>query len=147
MECIGGSGYVEESTMPRLFRESPLNSIWEGCGNIQSLDILRALEKSPEATEALFNEIELSGGADKRLDHFIEKLKSDIFSNNFTQGAARSLASRIARATQASLMVRHASGAAANYFLATRIYEEQGIYGTHDAPDLATSIIDHSLAL
>ena len=86
MECLGGSGYVEESVMPRLFRESPLNSIWEGCGNIQSLDILRALGKSPAAAEALFNEIELSGGADKQLDNFVEKLKSDIFSNNVTEG-------------------------------------------------------------
>lgn len=146
MECLGGSGYVEESVMPRLFRESPLNSIWEGCGNIQSLDILRALGKSPAAAEALFNEIELSGGADKQLDNFVEKLKSDIFSNNVTEGAARSLASRIARATQASLMVRYASDPAANYFLATRIYQEHGIYGTHDAPDLAASIVDYSLA-
>ena len=145
MECLGGSGYVEESTMPRLFRESPLNSIWEGCGNIQSLDILRALEKSPEASEALFNELELSRGADKHLDNFLDKLKSDIHGRNFTPGSARGLASRLARAIQASLMVTYANDPAANYYLATRIHTEHGVYGTHDAPDLATRIIDYSL--
>lgn len=145
MECIGGSGYVEESTMPRLFRESPLNSIWEGCGNIQSLDILRAMEKSPEASEALFNEIELSRGADKTLDQFVDKLKSDIASNQFTEGSARTLASRMARAIQASLMIRFSSDPAASYFLATRIHEEHGIFGTHDNAKLAVDIIDYSL--
>lgn len=147
MECLGGSGYVEESTLPRLYRESPLNSIWEGCGNIQSLDILRAMEKSPEASDVLFNEIDLSRGADKQLDNFVDALKSDIHSRNFTQGAARSLTSRMARAMQASLMIRNASDAAANYFLATRIQKEHGVYGAHDAPELATQIIDDSLAL
>ena len=147
MECLGGSGYVEESTLPRLYRESPLNSIWEGCGNIQSLDILRALDKSPEASDVLFNEIDLSRGADKQLDQFIDALKSDIHSRNFTQGAARSLTSRMARAMQASLMVRNASDAAANYFLATRIRQEHGVYGTHDAPELSSRIIDDGLVL
>jgi len=147
MECLGGSGYVEESTMPRLFRESPLNSIWEGCGNIQSLDILRALEKSPEASEVLFNDIELSRGSDKHLDNFVDQLKSDIHARNVTQGAARSLASRLARAIQASLMIRYASDPAANYFLATRIVNEHGVYGAHDAPELAASIIESSLDL
>jgi len=147
MECLGGSGYVEESTMPRLFRESPLNSIWEGCGNIQSLDILRAMQKSPEAAEALFTELEVSRGSDKQLDSFVEKLKSDIQSQSITQGGARNLASRMARAIQGSLMVTYASDAAANYYLATRINVEHGVYGMHDAPDLALRIIDDSLAV
>ena len=145
MECLGGSGYVEESTMPRLFRESPLNSIWEGCGNIQSLDILRAMEKSPEAAEALFNEIELAKGADKSLDRFIETLKTNIQKQAFKPGAARQLASALARAIQASLMVQFATDASANYFIATRIHTEQSVYGTHDDDNLVKRIIDHSL--
>lgn len=147
MECLGGGGYVEESALPRLFRESPLNSIWEGCGNIQSLDILRALEKSPEASEVLFNDIELARGADKQLDTFVDTLKSDIRSRNFSQGAARSVASRMARAIQASLMLRYANTPSADYFIATRIHKEHGIFGTHDAPSLAKSITESSLAL
>lgn len=147
MECLGGSGYVEESTLPRLFRESPLNSIWEGCGNIQSLDILRAMEKSPDACDALFTEIERAKGADKTLDVFVETLKRDIQAKNFTPGAARTLASRMARAIQASLMIRYAEDASANYFLATRIHTEQSVYGTHDAPELVTNIIDYSLGV
>lgn len=146
MECLGGSGYVEESTLPRLFRESPLNSIWEGCGNIQSLDILRALEKSPEAVEAFFTEIEHAKGADKTLDRFVETLKSDIQSQAFTPGAARNLASRMARAIQASLMAQYATDASANYFIATRIHTEHSVYGTHDAPELVAKIIDYSLS-
>lgn len=145
MECLGGSGYVEESALPRLFRESPLNSIWEGCGNIQSLDILRALEKSPQAAAAFFDEIKLSHGADKKLDQFVDRLKSDIQQRNVSAAGARSVASRMARAIQASLMVRYASDPAANYFLATRIHNEHCIYGAHDATDLADSIIDYSL--
>jgi len=145
MECLGGSGYVEESTMPRLYRESPLNSIWEGCGNIQSLDILRAMEKSPEAAEALFNDIEIANGADKELDGFVQKLKSDIHARTFTPESARSLASRMARAIQASLMVRYAGDSAANYYLATRIHTDHGIYGTHDDASLAANVIENSL--
>jgi len=145
MECLGGGGYVEESTMPRLYRESPLNSIWEGCGNVQSLDILRAMHKSPESVEALFNDIELANGSDKQLDNFIKELKSDIQAAVVNPGAARSLASRLARAIQASMLVRYASDASANYFLATRIHREHGIYGAHDSPDLAVDIIENSL--
>jgi len=145
MECLGGSGYVEESTMPRLFRESPLNSIWEGCGNIQSLDILRALEKSPDACDAFFTEVERAKGSDKTLDRFVETLKHDVQSQTMTPGTARALASRMARAIQASLMVQYATDASANYFIATRIHTEQSVYGTHDAPELVAKIIDYSL--
>ena len=145
MECLGGSGYVEESTMPRLFRESPLNSIWEGCGNIQSLDILRAMEKSPAAVDAFFTEVELAKGADKTLDNFVKKLKVEIQSHTFTPGGARALASGMARAIQASLMVRYSTDASAKYFIATRIHNEQSVYGAFDAPELVADIIDYSL--
>jgi len=104
------------------------------------------MKNSPEAVEALFNDIELSRGADKQLDNFVGKLKSDIHAQAFSPGAARTLASRMARAIQGSLMVRYAGDAAANYFLATRINTEHGVYGAHDATDLAVKIIDSSLA-
>ncbi len=142
MECIGGNGYVEESGMPRLFRESPLNSIWEGCGNIQSLDILRVLAKSPNAVDALFNEINQARGVDSALDGFMDALIDDIKKANYSEGSARQLASRLARTIQASLMVRYAQPDAATYFIASRIFTEHGIYGQHDDTSRAKLVID-----
>ena len=78
LECLGGNGYVEESGMPRLFRESPLMSIWEGSGNVQCLDALRAMVKSPASTEVLFDEIDEARGADARLDDFTDRLDDSM---------------------------------------------------------------------
>ena len=78
LECIGGNGYVEESVLPRLYRESPLNSIWEGAGNVNALDLLRAAAKEPESVEALLAEIELASGADARLDAAGRRLRDEL---------------------------------------------------------------------
>jgi len=145
MECLGGGGYIEESPMPRLFRESPLNSIWEGCGNIQSLDILRAMQKSPDAAEALFADICSVRGSDSLFDKFTDTLKKEVASTQITPGAARSLASRLARAIQASLMIRYSQSDNAAYFIETRIATEHGIYGAHDAPGVVGNILDTAI--
>ena len=145
MECLGGGGYIEESPMPRLFRESPLNSIWEGCGNIQSLDILRAMQKSPDAAEALFADICSVSGSDSVFDKFTDTLKKEVTSTQMTPGAARSLASRLARAIQASLMIRYSQSDNAAYFIETRIATEHGIYGAHDAPGVVGNILDTAI--
>src|ERR1051325_9335512 len=74
LECLGGNGYVEESIMPRLYREAPLYSIWEGSGNVMCLDVLRALSKEPATVEALLAELQLTAGADKRLDAYVKSI-------------------------------------------------------------------------
>ena len=128
LECLGGNGYVEESMMPRLYREAPLNSIWEGSGNVNALDVLRALAKEPEGLKAFLAEIDLARGADRRLDAAIERLR-DVLAAPVEAGARR-LVEDMAVTLQASLLVRHAPPAVAEAFLATRLPGSmRGIYG------------------
>lgn len=145
LECHGGNGYVEESIMPRLFRESPLNSIWEGCGNIQSLDVLRAIAKQPVVVEAYLQELGKAQGSDTTYDRFIMELKNDIAAAKFTDTSARALSSRLARAFQAAMLIQHAKPASAEHYLATRIATEHGIYGTYGSSTTASRIIDYAL--
>ncbi|NSL43077.1 acyl-CoA dehydrogenase family protein, partial [Streptomyces sp. 8P21H-1] len=100
LECLGGNGYVEESGMPRLLRESPLNSIWEGAGNVQALDVLRALQREPAALDAYLREVGLARGADHRLDGAIKDLLTDLADLDGAEGRARRLAERIALVLQ-----------------------------------------------
>jgi putative acyl-CoA dehydrogenase len=123
LECLGGNGYVEESAMPRLFRESPLNSIWEGSGNVICLDVLRALRRDPASVAALFAELDLSSGADPRLDATIADLRRQV-ADHPAEHTARRIAGRIARCLQASLLVRTSPSAVADAFVATRIVIE-----------------------
>ncbi|HEV3317397.1 MAG TPA: acyl-CoA dehydrogenase family protein, partial [Candidatus Angelobacter sp.] len=112
LECLGGNGFVEESIMPRLYREAPLNSIWEGSGNVICLDILRALAKEPASLDALISEIRLATGADSRLNAFIADVESSLVkgrNGSDSEGQARQLAEKLALALQASLLVRHGS--------------------------------------
>ena len=129
LECLGGNGYVEESGMPRLYREAPLGSIWEGSGNVAALDALRALTRQPEAAEAFFAELNQARGADARLDDAIERLKKDAADP--AEQAARRLAESMAVTLQASLLIRHGHPAVADAFAATRLGTEGGrAYGT-----------------
>jgi putative acyl-CoA dehydrogenase len=130
MEVLGGNGYVEESALPRLYREAPLNSIWEGSGNVMCLDVLRATRREPAAVEALFDELALARGGDIRLDSHVAALKSALAGtvggefgpDDVTgEGGARRLAGGIAAALAAALMVRHASPAAADAYCASRL--------------------------
>ncbi|WP_030166273.1 acyl-CoA dehydrogenase family protein [Spirillospora albida] len=131
LECLGGNGYVEESAMPRLFRESPLNSIWEGSGNVAALDLLRAVARDPETLEAFFAEVELAGGADARLDAAVRQAKDDFTDVTTAEQRARRIAERLALALQASLLVRHGHPAVADAFCATRLAGDWGTaFGT-----------------
>jgi putative acyl-CoA dehydrogenase len=132
LEVLGGNGYVEDSGMPRLYRESPLNSIWEGSGNVICLDVLRAMAKTPHVVDALFAEIELGSGADARLDAFVDSLRSELAGPiDEVESQARRLVERMALALQGSLMVRHASPAAADAFCASRMAGDWGrAFGT-----------------
>ena len=127
LECLGGNGYVEESGLPRLYREAPLNSIWEGSGNVNALDVLRALAREPAALEALQAEIGLGRGADGRLDTAIDELGKDLASPD--EASARRLVERLALVLQGSLLVRHAPPYVADAFCASRLAGDRGSYG------------------
>ena len=140
LECLGGNGYVEESGMPRLYREAPLQSIWEGSGNVAALDALRALTRQPESAEAFFVELDEARGADRRLDDAIEGLKKDAADPS--EQAARRLAESMAVTLQASLLVRHGHPAVADAFTATRLGRDGGrAYGTLPAGTPAEAIV------
>ncbi len=126
LECLGGNGYVEESGMPRLYREAPLNSIWEGSGNVTALDLLRALQRQQGPADALADELALARGGDPRLDAAISRLSSALRdlatrAGPDAQFAGRRLAGAITVALQAALLVRHAPGQVADAFCASRL--------------------------
>src|SRR5439155_1893559 len=106
LECLGGNGYVEESVMPRLYREMPLNSIWEGSGNVICLDVLRALAKSPESLEPFMAEVEEGAVAEPRLARFVDRLKGELSDFDEAERRARRIVERVALALQGSLVVR-----------------------------------------
>ncbi|MFE6406835.1 acyl-CoA dehydrogenase family protein [Streptomyces sp. NPDC057837] len=130
-ECLGGNGYVEESGMPRLVRESPLNSIWEGAGNVQALDVLRALRREPGALDAYLREVGQARGADHRLDGAIKNLLTELADLDGVEGRARRLAERLALVLQGSLLVRFAPPEVADAFCAARLGGDGGAaFGT-----------------
>ncbi|WP_314178573.1 acyl-CoA dehydrogenase family protein [Streptomyces winkii] len=131
LECLGGNGYVEESGMPRLLRESPLNSIWEGSGNVQALDLLRALQRSPEALNAFLVEIGQARGADHRLDAATKDLLTELSDLEGIEGRARRLVERMAQVLQGSLLVRYAPPEVADAYCASRLGGDWGTaFGT-----------------
>ncbi|WP_189834546.1 acyl-CoA dehydrogenase family protein [Streptomyces zaomyceticus] len=131
LECLGGNGYVEESGMPRLLRESPLDSVWEGSGNIQALDVVRALRTEPAALDALLREVGAARGADHRLDRAIRGLLVELADLEGIEARARRLAERLALVLQGSLLVRWAPPEVADAFCASRLGGDGGAaFGT-----------------
>ncbi|OZF56309.1 DNA alkylation response protein [Rhodococcus sp. 14-2470-1b] len=131
LECLGGNGYVEESGMPRLFRESPLMSIWEGSGNVAALDSLRALAKQPDVVEAYFAEVTSATGADSRLDDAIARVGKELSDTSDMEYRARRVVELMALVFQGSLLVRHGDPAVADAFCASRLGEDWGgAFGT-----------------
>jgi len=140
-ECLGGIGYCEDTLLPRLLRQAPLNSIWEGSGNIQCLDLLRALKREPACREALFTELALARGADAALDAEVARLSNDLdvagLDADEQEARARWLAERLAIALQASILLR-GDDQVAEAFCASRLGERRGLaFGTL-APEIAT---------
>jgi putative acyl-CoA dehydrogenase len=121
MECIGGSGVMEDSPMPRLLRESPINAIWEGSGNIQCLDVLRAMKNTPNVLEAFFAELGRARGADATLDRYVADLRDEFSDMGDIEYRARDLVGRMALALQASLLAQHAPPFVADAFCASRL--------------------------
>lgn len=145
LECLGGAGYIEEAPLARLFRESPLNGIWEGSGNVICLDVLRAAAREPETVEALVAEIDLAAGADARLDRAIADLRADLADTADPQLRARRTVERAALALQGSLLVRHAPAAVADAFCATRLGGDHGrAFGTLGVGTDLDAIIDRA---
>jgi putative acyl-CoA dehydrogenase len=131
LECLGGNGYVEESGLPRLHRESPLNSIWEGSGNVICLDVLRALDREPESLETLRAELRLALGGDRRLDVALADLEAELTDRDDPELRARRLVEQLALCLQASLLVRAGPAEVADAFCATRLGGAGGrAYGT-----------------
>jgi len=135
LECLGGNGYVEESVLPRLYREAPVNSVWEGSGNVNALDVLRALQRDPGTADALLAEVALARGGDARLDAFADRLAAHLrsvlaASPDHAAFGARVLVARAALALQAALLVRHAPVAVADAFCASRLTPEPGAGAT-----------------
>jgi putative acyl-CoA dehydrogenase len=145
LECLGGNGYVEESGMPRLLRDSPLNSIWEGSGNVAALDVLRATLKEPEGLPAFLAECELARGANPLLDAHLDRLGS-LGAPADPQFEARRLVEGLALALQASLLVRHAPPPVADAFCAGRLGDGGRVFGTLPASVDAAAIVERALA-
>ncbi len=125
LECLGGNGYVEESPMPRLLRDAPLNGIWEGSGNVIALDVLRALSREPDGLEAFIAECSLALGGNALLDAHLSALPAKI-----DPWTARRAVEELAIAFEASLLVRHAPEFVADAFCEARLGGGGRVYGT-----------------
>ncbi|MEV6413666.1 acyl-CoA dehydrogenase family protein [Kribbella sp. NPDC051718] len=145
LECLGGNGYVEESGLPLLFRESPLNSIWEGSGTVNALDVLRALRR-PESLEAWLLEVGAARGADQRLDAAVTDVLESLADLAGAEAGARRLAARMAVCLQASLLVRHSTPEVADAFVGSRLAGDWGgVFGTLPRTTAYRPIIDRIL--
>lgn len=143
LECLGGNGYDEASGMPRLYREAPLNGIWEGSGNVNALDVLRALVREPESLEAFRAEVESAAGADARLDAAWREVLGELARPEDAELRARRLVERLALVLQGSLLVRHAPAPVADAFCASRLAGDRGLaFGTLPAGTDLAAILD-----
>ncbi|MGH8029942.1 MAG: acyl-CoA dehydrogenase family protein, partial [Arenimonas sp.] len=129
-ECLGGAGYIEESALPRLYRQAPLNSIWEGSGNVQCLDVLRALQREPASAEAIFAELTAVRGSDARFDAHVAALRRDL-AELALEGQARRLVESLALALQAAVLIGAGDAAIAEAFVTHRLLRGGGLaFGT-----------------
>jgi putative acyl-CoA dehydrogenase len=142
LECLGGVGYVEDSDLPRLLRQSPVNGVWEGSGNVICLDVLRALARAPEALDAYWAEVDLAAGADARLDAALADLRKELANPLAIEARARRIVERMALVFLASLLLQHAPAAVADGYCASRLADDRGLaFGTlPPGVDLATIV-------
>jgi putative acyl-CoA dehydrogenase len=145
MEVLGGNGYVEESGLPRLYRQAPLNSIWEGSGNVIALDVLRAMGRSSDALAAVSAEIELARGADGRFDDAVKRLSAELGDPDQLPLRARRVAGLLTLCLQGSLLLRHAPAVVADAFCASRLGGDWGaVLGTLPAGSGTTKIVERA---
>jgi putative acyl-CoA dehydrogenase len=144
LECLGGNGYVEESIMPRLYREAPLNSIWEGSGNINALDVVRIVRKQPESLEAWRAQI-VPAWSDPRIAAQARRLEADLRDAAALETRARSVSERMTLLWQAALLVRYAPNSVADAFVASRVGDSPGrTLGTLPHGTALRAIIDRA---
>jgi putative acyl-CoA dehydrogenase len=147
LECLGGNGYVEDFILARLYREAPLNSVWEGSGNVICLDVLRAMSKDPRGVDVLLQEIKAGAGGDRRLDAYLVNLRDEVRSFADFEPRARRTVERMAVALQASLLVRHAPSAVADAFCVSRLAGDRGqAFGTLPAGVDFAAILERAYA-
>ncbi len=130
MECHGGAGYIEENVLARVYRAAPLNSIWEGSGNVICLDVLRAMAREPESLAALIAELSAAKGGDANYDRFLATLLAEFAPGRVTEAGARRLCERLGVALQASVLLREAPSFVAEAFCASRLADEGRCYGS-----------------
>jgi putative acyl-CoA dehydrogenase len=136
LECLGGNGYVEESPLPRLYRDAPLNSLWEGAGNLQCLDVLRAMQKDPGTVEALHQEIASAKGVNSTFDRFIGSLSLTKQMQTGAEFSARWLVEKMALAMQAAALIHSGNPGVADLFCSARLTERLGLaFGTLQSTD------------
>ncbi|MCJ7726729.1 MAG: DNA alkylation response protein, partial [Acidimicrobiia bacterium] len=144
LECLGGGGYVEESVMPRLFRQSPLNGVWEGSGNVIGLDMLRAMRREPDSVAEFVDELREAAGADAGYDAAVDDLVATL-GGEVAEADVRRLTGRMAVLLQASLLLRHAPDFVASAFIAARITEPTQVYGILPNGVDAAAIVERAL--
>ena len=146
MEILGGNGYVEESVLPRLYRDVPVNSIWEGSGNVQCLDVLRSINKEPQSVEALLNEIKSASGADKNFDNFVGSVEKELLDVNNLEFRARRVVEKLALALQAAVLLKTAPNFVSDAFCNSRLSEDNGLsFGTLPVGVEVEKIIERSI--
>jgi putative acyl-CoA dehydrogenase len=118
LECLGGNGYVEDSGLPRLYREAPLNSVWEGSGNVTALDVLRAVTREPDSTDAVLAEVDAAARLDTWFDRGVRELRTELRGRE--ERRARRLAEMLALCLQGSLLLRYAPTEVSSAFVASR---------------------------
>ena len=145
MECLGGNGYVEDSILPRLYREAPVNAIWEGSGNVQCLDVLRAIQKSPKVLEVFMNELELATANNPHYDVFLDRLKQQL--PGLAAFNARKITEMLALGMQAAQLILHGDSTTANAFCQARLQGNSTLmFGSLEDSALAEAVLDASFA-
>jgi len=150
LECLGGNGFVEESVLPRLYRDAPLNSIWEGSGNVTALDVLRALARSPGSVDVFLAELALAAGADSGLDQAAQRLRRELAAAADPAGApfeARRLAGLLTVTMQAALLARYAPATVSRAFCASRLADQGGLSGPGISFGMLPRGLDHAALL
>jgi putative acyl-CoA dehydrogenase len=147
MECLGGAGYVEESVLPRIYRETPVNSIWEGSGNVQCLDVIRAATREPAALDALLAHLCAVQGADPHLDGFIRRIKASTSGAGIGESGARRWVEDVALAFTAGELIQHAPPHVAHAYCRTRLAEDRSLeYGGMPADIDPAPLLERAMA-
>ncbi len=145
MECIGGPGYVEESVFPRLYREAPVNSIWEGSGNVQCLDVLRAMTRTPEVIDVFMSELETARGSNDQFDSYLDAIRADFAGLVDFEYRARHYVERLAKAMQAAQLIKAGNSMVSEAFCASRLGNDGGsTFGSLPSGIDCVSIIDRA---